>query len=151
MRVLPLVASLLFAGCLNGDFNSQDASVPTPDFGTPRMYDLSGVDLYGAYNCSGLNQCERACTTKACVFMCRNMASPAAVDKEIALQSCFTQYCPNDAGKVCAPDASGMLTMACMTCLTNTYLPAGQDCSPTQLPSECHQCLPQANACTADM
>ena len=150
MRALPLFALVLFAGCINGDFGSNDASVPIADMAQPRMYDIAGLDLTGAYNCSALNACERACTTKACVFMCRNMATPSAVDKEIALQSCFTQFCPTDPGKVCAPDAMGMLTAACMTCLANTYLPQSQDCSPTQLPSECHACLAQANACTAD-
>jgi hypothetical protein len=151
MRAVLLLVCLPFVACINGDFASNDASVPIQDMAQARIYDLSNVDLYGAYNCSALNACERACTTKACVFMCRNMATPPAVDKEVALQSCFTQYCPTDAGKVCAPDANGMLSMACMTCLANTYLPQSQSCSPSQLPSECHACLAEANACTADM
>ena len=152
MRALPLFASaLLLAGCINGDFATNDASVPVQDMATPRVFDIAGLDLYGAYNCSALNACERACTTKACVFMCRNMATPSAVTKEMELQACFTQYCPTGAGQVCAPDAMGMLSSACMTCLMNSYLPQSTSCSPSQQVDECHQCLAQANACTADM
>ena len=147
--ILPL---FLVAGCLNGDFNSQDAAAPVPDMaGPPKVYDLSGADLYGAYNCTGLNACERACMTKACVLMCRKMATPTAVDLQINLQSCFTQFCPSDPGKVCAPDSTGMLSMACNTCINNTYIPNGMSCSPSQQVDECHQCVAQANACTADM
>jgi hypothetical protein len=146
---LPL---FLVAGCLNGDFNAPDQAVPAPDMaGPPKVYDLAGVDLYGAYNCSALNMCERICTTKACILMCRKMATPTAVDLQIALQNCFVQYCPNDPGKVCEPDAMGMLSMACNTCINNTYLPQSASCSPSQQVDECHMCLMQANACTADM
>src|SRR5262245_56684965 len=120
MRALLLLSSFFIAGCLSGDFNGNDASAPGGD-SPPRIYDLAGVDLYGAYNCSALNNCEHMCTTKACVFMCRNMATPTAVDKEVALQSCFQQYCPADTGKVCAPDMMGMVSAACMTCIANTY------------------------------
>src|SRR5690242_4435339 len=103
LSFLALSACLgLFAGCLNGDYNEMDASVAVPDMAQPKIYDLSGVDLYGAYNCSGLNACERACTTKVCVFMCRNMSTPQARDLDDALQGCFKQYCPTDPGKVCA-------------------------------------------------
>jgi hypothetical protein len=98
-----------------------------------------------------LNACEHNCMTKSCVFMCRNMAMPTAVAKEMDLQSCFTQYCPTGMGQVCAPDAMGMMSAACMTCIANSYLPSSADCTPSQLPSECHQCVTQANACTADM
>lgn len=148
MRALPVAAILfLFAGCLNGDYNSNDASVAMPPDMTLRTFDLSGVDLYGAYNCTALNACERACTTKACVYMCRNKATPQAVLLEMALQSCFTMYCPTGSGQVCADPT----TMACMFCLNNTYTPNGQSCDATQLPSECHKCVDQANACTADM
>lgn len=146
--VLPLV---FVAGCLSGDFNAPDQGVQTmPDL-SPRMFDIAGLDLYGAYNCTALNACERACTTKACVLMCRNMATPSAVALEMDLQNCFTANCPTGMGQVCAPDAMGMLSMACMTCINNTYIPNGSDCSPSQNPSECHQCVTQANACTADM
>jgi hypothetical protein len=146
--VLPL---FLVAGCLNGDFNSQDAAIPVPDLATPRIYDLAGVDLYGAYNCTALNACEKACTTKACVLMCRNMATPTAVGLEINLQNCFTQVCPTATGMVCEPDAMGMISMACSVCINNSYLPKSTSCSPSQNPSECHQCVAQADACTADM
>ena len=83
--------------------------------------------------------------------MCRNMATPTAVQKEIALQGCFQNYCPTSAGKVCEPDAMGMITMACATCIGNTHIPSGASCSPTQNPDECHKCLAEAAACTADM
>src|SRR3954447_2386143 len=133
MRALLLSASIFFlSACISGDFASEDMSVAPPDMAMNIVYDLAGVDLYGAYNCSALNACERACTTKACVFMCRNMATPTAVALEMDLQSCFTQFCPTGAGQVCAPDAMGMLTSACMTCLANTYLPKSQSCSPSQ-------------------
>ena len=147
--VLPL---FLVAGCLSGDFNTNDQGAPVPDMAKSRMFDLAGVDLYGAYNCSQLNACEKACTTKACVFMCRNMATPNAAALEMDLQSCFVANCPTGTGQVCAPDpTTGMLSMACNTCINNTYIPNGMDCSPSQNPSECHQCVAQANACTADM
>jgi hypothetical protein len=146
--VLP---ALLLAGCLNGDFNAPDQGAPVPDLSASRMFDLAGLDLFGAYNCSALNACERACTTKACVFMCRNMATPSAAALEMDLQACFVTNCPTGTGQVCAPDAMGMLSMPCTICINNTYIPNGTDCSPTQNPSECHQCLTQANACSADM
>ena len=41
--------------------------------------------------------------------------------------------------------------MACTMCINNSYLPQSASCSPTQNPDECHACLQQANACTADM
>ena len=142
----------LLAGCINGDFSAQDAAAPVPDMAGPaKIYDLAGADLYGAYNCTALNACERVCMTKACVLMCRKMATPTAVDLQISLQGCFTQFCPSDPGKVCEPDAMGMLSMACNTCINNTYLAQSASCSPSQQVDECHQCLPQANACTADM
>jgi hypothetical protein len=141
----------LVAGCLNGDFNGQDQGAPVPDLAT-HMFDIAGLDLFGLYNCTALNQCDQACKTPSCTLMCRNMATPIAKALESDLQSCFMQYCPTGAGMVCAPDAMGMLTVACMTCINNTYVASGTECpTPTQNPSECHQCLSQANACTADM
>jgi hypothetical protein len=146
--VLPL---LLVAGCLNGDFNTQDQGVSNPPDLSQRVFDLAGLDLAGLTNCTALNKCEQACTTKACVILCRNMATPSAVALEMDLQGCFTTNCPTGMGQVCAPDAMGVLSPACITCINNTYIPNGTDCSPSQLPSECHQCVAQANACTADM
>jgi hypothetical protein len=83
--------------------------------------------------------------------MCRNMASPVSVQLEVALQGCFTQFCPTGMGQICAPDAMGMVSAACVQCISNTYIPNGSDCQSTQLPDECHSCVSQANACTADM
>lgn len=150
MRALLIASLVFFAGCLNGDYNA-DASAAPPDMSSSvPMFDLAGYDLFGLYNCTGLNQCEQKCTTKACVFMCRTMATPTAVQLELNLQNCFGQYCPTGAGQVCAPDMTGMLTMACMTCIANTYVAQGQSCTSTQFPDECHMCLSQANACSAD-
>jgi hypothetical protein len=152
MRAPLLCASLLLSACINGDFATNgDLSVAPPDLAMPTIYDLAGVDLYGAYNCTALNMCERKCTTKACVYQCRNMATPPAVQKEIALQGCFQQYCPTSTGKVCEPDAMGMVSGACMTCISNTYVANGASCSPTQNPDECHKCVAESAACTADM
>ena len=149
MQLLALAFVLSFAGCINGEYNT-DAAAPTPDMAQPKIYDLAGLDLYGAYNCSGLNTCEKNCMTKACIYMCRNMATPQAVDKEIALQSCFVMFCPTGSGQVCDA-SSGSVSAACNTCIANTYIANGASCSATQLPSECHQCVAQANACTSDM
>jgi hypothetical protein len=147
-----VIPVFLLAGCIGGDYNAPDQGVNVgPDMAMPKIYDLAGVDLLGLYNCSGLNACEKACTTAACVFMCRQMATPHAVDLQKALESCFTQYCPVGMGMVCAGDATGMVSMACNVCINNTYLPQSASCSPTQTPDECHQCLQQANDCTADM
>lgn len=150
MRALVFFSILALAGCLNGEYNTNDAAAPTPDMAQPKIYDLAGLDLYGAYNCTALNACEKACTTKVCIYMCRNKATPSAVDKEIALQNCFAMFCPNGMGQVCAPDANGAVSSACNTCINNTYIPNNQSCSPSQLPSECHQCVAQASACTSD-
>jgi len=146
-----LLPIFLLAGCLSGDFNSQDQGVTTPPDLSMRIFDIAGLDLFGLYNCTQLNACDKACTTAACVQLCKNMATPSAKALEADLQSCFLQFCPAGAGQVCAPDAMGMLSMACNACINNTYLPQNTSCSPTQVPDECHQCLTQANACTADM
>ncbi|HEX8950657.1 MAG TPA: hypothetical protein VF945_02375 [Polyangia bacterium] len=148
LRILPV---LLLAGCLGGDFNSKDQGVTNPPDLSTRIFDIAGLDLFGLYNCTQLNTCDKNCTTAACVQLCKNMATPSAKALEADLQSCFQQFCPVGAGQVCAPDAMGMLSMACSVCINNTYLPAGASCSPTQNPDECHQCVQQANACTADM
>ncbi len=146
-----LLPVFLVAGCLSGDFNGQDQGVSSPPDLSMRVFDIAGLDLFGLYNCTQLNACDRACTTPVCVLMCKNMATPSAKALESDLQNCFVQYCPNGMGQVCAPDATGMISMACTACINNTYIPSGTDCSPTQNPSECHQCVQQANACTADM
>lgn len=141
--------ALLTAGCLNGDYNEADASVPA-DMALNLTFDLSNYDLSGLYNCAQLNACEQACMTKACSFMCRNMATPPAVAKDSALQSCFNQYCPTGTGGVCAPDSMGMLSAACMMCLKNTQLSPSASCSPTQVTSECGMCYSQAQICLND-
>lgn len=152
MRALLLASILVFAGCLNGDYNGDASAAPPPDLSVNiPVFDLAGVDLFNTYNCSALNQCIQKCTTAACVFMCRNMATPTARALEDALEGCFKMYCPTGMGQVCAPDANGMLTSVCMMCLSNTYVPSGQSCQATQQVDECHQCVQQANACTADM
>lgn len=115
-----------------------------------KIIDIAGLDLFGAYNCTGLNACEQACTTAACVFMCQSMATPNAKALDSALQGCFTQYCPTGAGQVCDA-SSGTVSAICMMCISNTYIASGASCQATQMQDECHQCLSQANACTADM
>lgn len=147
MRPL-LLSALVAVGCLNGDYSGPDMSVPA-DMALNLNFDLAGVDLYGAYNCSQLNQCETACTTKACVFMCRNMSTPQAVVKEMALQACFAQYCPTGAGQICAPSDMGTYSDACKQCINNTYVSTTGTCTPPSAP-ECHMCLSQANTCATD-
>ena len=84
--------------------------------------------------------------------MCRNMATPTAVALADRSQNCFTQVCPTGAGQVCEPDAMGMLEHAVQHLHQQLVLAAtSASCSPSQNPSECHQCVPQADACTADM
>ena len=147
-----ILPALLVAGCINGDFNAPDMSATGPDLAPPRIIDLAGVDLFGLYNCTGLNKCEQACTTAACDFMCQGMATPNAKALDSALQSCFVQYCPAGAGQVCAPDmTTGMISAVCMMCIANSYIPKGMSCQATQMQSECHQCEQEADACTADM
>jgi hypothetical protein len=141
----------LVAGCLNGDFNTQDQGVTTPPDLSMRIFDIAGLDLFGLSNCSQLNMCDRNATTAAQVQLCKNMATPIAKSLEADLQNCFLQYCPAGMGQVCAPDSMGMLSVPCQTCINNTYLSQSTSCSPTQQVDECHQCVAQANACTADM
>jgi hypothetical protein len=144
-----LLSIFLVAGCLSGDFNGNDQGVSVPKDMTLPVFDIAGLDLFGAYNCGALNMCVRNAGTPAQVQLCKNMATPQAKALENALESCFLGFCPGSG--VCMPDAMGMLSVACNTCIANTYLPPGASCSPTQNPDECHQCVDQANACTADM
>ena len=64
-----LIASLLpvflVAGCLSGDFNGQDQGVTVPKDMTLPVFDIAGLDLSGAYNCTALNMCVQAATTPA--------------------------------------------------------------------------------------
>jgi hypothetical protein len=149
MKALRSLLPIFVAGCLSGDFNGQDQGVTVPKDMTLPIFDIAGLDLSGATNCSALNMCIRNAATPAQVQLCKNMATPQAKALENNLESCFLTYCPGSG--VCMPDSMGMLSVACQTCISNTYIPAGGSCSPTQNPSECHNCLDQANACTADM
>ena len=147
MRALSLAAALFVAGCLSGDFNgNMPADLAVPNF------DLNGLDLMGAYNCQQLNNCEKTCTTPVCIFMCRQMATPAATFEEIELQNCFAQYCPpaTDMGAgICAiTNDMGTTSAACQTCINNTYIAAAMSCA-NKAP-ECHLCLSQAQTCSAD-
>src|SRR3954465_11038706 len=125
-----LLSVFLVAGCLNVDFNGQDQGVSMPRDMTLKIFDIAGLDLFGDYNCSGLNMCVRNASTAAQVQLCKNMATPQAKSLENDLESCFLQFCPP--ATVCMPDSMGMLSVACNTCIANTYLPAGASCSPTQ-------------------
>lgn len=150
MRALLLTAALVVVGCINSDF-SNDAGVPRQmDFSIP-VFDLSGLDLYSAYDCKALNACENACTTAVCVFNCRKMATPTAVVEEIALQDCFAQSCPtsNSSGNaICQANDMGTHSAACTTCINNTYVASNMSCSGSA--PECHKCLVQASTCSND-
>lgn len=147
MRASFLAAALVAAGCIGGDFaqnGAQDLAVP--------IFDLSGLDLYGAYNCAQLNQCENTCTTPVCIFTCRKNATPTATFEEIELQSCFVEFCPplsaTGGPGLCAANDMGLTSAACSTCINNTYVAAGMSC-PDKAP-ECHKCLTQATTCSSD-
>lgn len=148
MRAAAVLLLAVAAGCLNGSYDStQDMSIP--DMSRSYTFDLSNYDLSGLYNCVELNACEQACTTKACVYMCRNMATPPAVAKQIDLQSCLVQNCPTSPGGICAPDANGMLSMACLACIKNAQADENTTCTPSKTP-ECHKCAAEAQTCLAD-
>jgi hypothetical protein len=157
MRAFLLAAGLALAaaGCIGGDFAGDAGVTAPPDLSVP-IFDLSGLDLYGAYNCQELNGCENACTTAVCVFNCRKMATPTATFEEIELQDCFSQYCPkaSDLGTaICTPSDLGTYSAVCTTCIDNTYASSGKSCAATTdlgTSPECHKCLVQASTCSAD-
>lgn len=148
MRGASVLLLVVAAGCLNGDYNAP-ADMSIPDMAKSYVFDLSNYDLFGLYNCSQLNACEQACTTKVCIYNCRNMATPTAVAKEIDFENCATMYCPTTAGGICEADANGMLSAACKTCINNTQATASSSCSPSDAP-ECQKCSAEAQICLAD-
>ena len=87
-----------------------------------------------------------------CIGNCRAMATTAAVMKEMALQTCFGQQCPQatDAGTsaICTPTDMGF-TQMCRDCVQNTQVAPMNMCVGTN-PPECHQCYDQAVACVND-
>src|SRR5579863_5100034 len=150
--------ALLLGGCLSGNFNGTDMSkaaakdlaVPGPvvDMTQNFVFDLTGFDLAGLYNCQQLNMCDQG-KTAAGVLMCSQMATPAAQAKEGALQNCFVKYCPVTAdmgmGRCAVIDAdAGTVSADCMTCINNTYVAMNGTCTPANAP-ECHLCLTEAN------
>ena len=150
MRLATIALLALFgAGCLDGE-SGADASAAV-DMRLPA--DFSGVDFLGVYNCSQLNACEQLCKNLMCVAACRQMGSPSAVTKEVALQKCFNQLCPQAsdmASPICAADpVTGARSAACMTCINNTLKAATTDCTPVTAP-ECKMCFNQAQDCNAD-
>ena len=150
MRLVFAVALFFsFAGCL-GSTSPGDASA---NFDLETNFDLGNTDLAGAYNCSQLNDCEQKCKHTMCAA-CREMATPQAVAKELALQSCFNQYCPQKSdmsAPICAPDpTTGMFSTACMTCVANTQAASSTSCNPTGAP-ECTRCFTQVQACKNDI
>ena len=149
MKLAALAFVTLLAGCLD-DCGGADASA-TVDMGA--AVDFAGVDFLGVYNCSQLNACEQLCKNLMCVAACRQMASPSAVTKDVALQKCFNQFCPQAsdmASPICAADpVSGVRSAACTTCINNTLKAATTDCSPVTAP-ECKMCFNPAQECNAD-
>ncbi len=102
--------------------------------------------------CVELNSCTRACTDATCVEACRVRATPSAIDKESALQTCFSSSCPqsNATGDaVCMQSPSGTFSTDCVRCIENTQVARNLDCSPPEAP-ECHACLTQYDLCSAD-
>jgi len=151
MRALAVAAVLLAAGCSDSG-GGQDASGAVDM--TPPSADLFGVDFAGDYTCAQLNACELACDPRnlLCLTACHNMATPSAQMKDQAVQQCFNQYCPqqSDLGTaLCALDAGGKRSAACIQCLTNAQLSMASACTPTDAP-ECHACYQQALDCKND-
>jgi hypothetical protein len=151
MRPLLLLVATIGAGCLDAAA-TDDAAASAVDMRTGPVGDLFGVDLFGAYHCGALNACEKACKNSLCIDNCRKMSTPDAVQKELALQGCFNQYCPQQsdmAHAICERDANGNFSGACLTCVDNTKVRNGSDCTPASAP-ECHQCLTPATTCAND-
>lgn len=144
------VLALSLSSCL-GSAAPGDASA---NFDLESNFDLGNLDLVGAYNCGALNQCEEQCKNTMCVAACREKATPAAVAKELALQGCFNQYCPQKsdmAAPICAPDPNtGMFSAGCLQCVANTQAASSTDCNPIGAP-ECSKCYSAMQACKSDI
>jgi hypothetical protein len=143
----------LLCGCLGeATVTYSDLSASVFDLAQPRD---QGGDGGARYNCTQLNDCERACAGDPkpanCIADCRAMASASAVQKEMALQSCFGVACPQSTdagtGAICTPTDMGF-TQACRDCIQNSQVAAANTCVGN--PPECHQCYDQAAACVAD-
>ena len=152
MRFASLALLVVLAGCLpsadTGDGGSDnDASANVTDMIT---VDLTNVDYAGYLNCAALDKAEAKClaTNATCVEQLRMMATPAAIEKDTALQQCFHQYCPLNG--ICMPDSNGMYTPACLQCVNNTLQATGSACTPASAP-ECTLCYNQGQACLMDM
>lgn len=154
MRLLALaLGSVLVAGCLDGPAGSDDASAVV-DMSSENDVDGSGGgDLAGVYHCAQLNACEQLCKNLMCVAACRQMATASAVTKDVALQNCFNQFCPQQsdmASPICAQDpTTGARSAACTTCINNTLQATTTACSPTTAP-ECRMCYNPAQDCQND-
>lgn len=136
-----MLAALLAGGC-------KDSTSSSPDGGM----DLSGLDLAGALTCRQLNDCERICKDTDCVALCRARAHPEALAKQVALQGCFDQHCPQlvDGGAgVCFLGAGGQFSEECTACINNTQVGSAGTCTPADAP-ECHSCVELATDCKVD-
>jgi hypothetical protein len=155
------VPALGVAGCLGeATFTpGDDLSASIVDLSEPANVDQGGDGPKGS-NCKQLNDCEKACASdpkpQMCIMNCRAMATPAAVMKEMALQTCFGQYCPQgtDAGTatICTPTDAGF-TSACTTCIANSQVAPANMCTDLDggmASAECHQCYDAALACVND-
>jgi hypothetical protein len=149
---------LTLAGCLGeATFSSHDLSASVVDL-APVVDQGNKGDGGKLYNCVQLNSCERACAgdpkPPVCIANCRTMASQAAVMKEMALQGCFGQYCPQatDAGAaaLCTQTDAGF-SPHCLACISNSQVAPMNLCDvDLGTSTECHQCYDAAIACEND-
>jgi hypothetical protein len=153
----------LAAGCLGtATTNNQPQDLSATvlvDLSTQASVDSGGGDAFGdggpLYNCGQLNTCEIACASDAkpqmCITGCRNKASASALTKEMTLQGCFNQYCPQstDAGAaaICTRNDMGAFSSACTMCITNSQIAPANACTGG---AECHMCYTDAEACVND-
>jgi hypothetical protein len=147
MRLILGLLLLCSAGCIDSG-NGNDGK--PADLAI--QYDLVGIDFLGAYNCAQLNACEKLCRNLMCVSACRQMATPSALGKEVALQGCFNQYCPQDPSTAaCGRDQDGKIVneAGCNACLANTLQATSGACTPSSAP-ECTKCFNQAQDCNSD-
>jgi hypothetical protein len=158
MRPIAVIVVAL-AGCL-GDpavTTENDLSATVLDFSLSPGVDLARGDGGALYNCVQLNNCEKGCASdpkpQSCIANCRTMASASALTKEMAVQACFNQGCPQatDAGTSAICTATDMgLSTTCATCIQNTQIAPANACTSVATPPECHTCYNQALDCVND-
>jgi hypothetical protein len=149
---------MCLAGCLGEATYTDPPDLSASIFDlTPSLVDMARDRGDAGFTCVELNNCEKGCPSDPmplkCVQDCRARASMSAVMKELALQGCFNQQCPQgtDAGTaaICTPTDMGGFSMACATCIDNSQVAPANMCTPNNAP-ECHQCYDEAIACLQD-